>query len=587
MDIFSVFSLLGGLAMFLYGMSAMGEGLEKLAGNKLERIFEKLTSNPLKGLALGIGVTAVIQSSSATTVMLVGFVNSGIMRLAQAIPIIMGANIGTTVTSWILSLSGLEGDNFFIRLCKPTSFSPILAFIGIILIMFVKDSKKKDIGRVLLGFAILMFGMDMMGGAVKPLANEPKFTNILLLFNNPILGVLAGAALTAIIQSSSASVGILQALSVTGQLRFGAAVPIILGQNIGTCVTAMISGVGANKNAKRVAVVHLYFNVIGTLIFLILFYTLNAIIRFDFLEDAVNGTYIAIVHTIFNLVTTTLLFPFIKVLEKAAIRTVKDTEVNKKEEFQLLDERLMLTPSIAIEQCRTLTVKMAELARKTMLNALDMTNKYDDDIAKDIIENEDIIDTYEDKIGSYLVKLSTKSLSDIDSKSISKILHLIGDFERISDHAVNILEVAKEIDEKGISFSEEAETEIAVVNKAVTEILNLSVDAFGKNNIELARRVEPLEEVVDSLRMELKNRHIMRLRENKCTIELGFIFSDLLTNLERVSDHCSNIAICIIQSGDDTLDMHEYINQLKSSGEIFDNQCDEYFRKYALPKYHM
>lgn len=442
MDIFAVFTLVGGLALFLYGMNLMGEGLEKLAGGKLEKILEKLTSSPIKGLMVGMTVTALVQSSSATTVMLVGFVNSGIMKLTQVISVIMGANIGTTATSWILSLSGIEGDSFWVKLLKPSSFSPILAMIGVVLFIFLKNSKKKDIGIILIGFAILMFGMETMSGAVKPLKDVPEFQAIFLKFTNPILGVLIGAIVTAIIQSSSASVGILQALSQTGSIKFGAAVPIILGQNIGTCVTAMISSVGANKNAKRVAVVHLFFNIIGTFLFLAVFYTLNAIIQFSFLNETVDGFNIAVVHTIFNLTTTLALLPFSKLLEKIAYAVVKDT--GGKEEVNILDERLLNTPAIAIENCRNHTVKMAKISKEAIEMAIGLTENYDEKIANDVLERENIVDIYEDKLGSYLVKLSSRNLTNEDSKAVSRLLHAIGDFERIADHAVNILNVAKE-----------------------------------------------------------------------------------------------------------------------------------------------
>ena len=580
MDIFSFLTLFGGLALFLYGMNEMGKGLEKLAGGKLEKIFEKLTSNKLKGLLLGLGVTAVIQSSSATTVMLVGFVNSGIMKLSQAISIIMGANIGTTVTSWLLSLSGIEGDSFFIRLLKPTSFSPVLAVIGIIFITFSKSGKKKDIGSVLIGFAILMFGMDTMSGAVKPLANDEGFTGILTMFSNPLLGVLAGAVLTAVIQSSSASVGILQALSSTGKLQFGSAIPIILGQNIGTCVTALMSGVGANKNAKRVSFVHLYFNLIGTIIFLTLFYTLNFFIKFSFMDSSVNEISIAIVHTIFNLVATSILLPFSNLLEKLAYMTIKDD--NKSEKTEVLDERLLNTPAIAIEQCRSLTAKMGELSKETIEAAIGLCVKYDEKISQMVIENEDIIDKYEDKIGTYLVKLSSRSLTSDDSRSVSKLLHIIGDFERISDHAININDTAKEIHDKHLEFSQQAVNELATITGAVKEVLNITIEAFVKNDMKIARKVEPLEEVVDSLRIKLRNRHIKRLQSEQCTIELGFVFSDFLTNLERVSDHCSNIALCMLQTTSESFDTHEYQHELKSSGKEFDDEYEIFKKKYSL-----
>lgn len=581
MDIFSVLTLLGGLALFLYGMSVMGNGLERLSGGKLERILEKLTSNRLKGVLLGAGVTAIIQSSSATTVMVVGFVNSGIMKLSQAISIIMGANIGTTATSWILSLGNIEGDSFFVKMLNPSSFSPILAVIGIAFIMFSKKDSKKNLGEIFLGFAILMFGMETMSGAVEPLKDVPEFTNILLMFSNPVLGVLVGALLTAIIQSSSASVGILQALSSTGQIQFGSAIPIIMGQNIGTCVTALISSVGTNKNARRTALVHLYFNIIGTVVCLTVFYILNAIFKFAFINDAVDSTKIAIVHTIFNLVTTSILLPFTKQLEKLAYLSIKDSveDIEKEQEFQLLDDRFLSSPSFAVEQCRSLTIKMSELVKHNFMLALKQVNEYSEKEASEIVQNENLADTYEDKLGNYLVKLSSKSLSDTDSNEIAKLLHVIGDLERISDHSLNIMETAKEMYEKKISFSEKAKSEMDIIGSALTDIVSITISAFENDDAETAKKVEPIEEVVDNLRNELKSRHIRRLQEGKCTIELGFIFSDLLTNYERVADHCSNIAIYLIQG--DNFEAHEYINHIK--GEEFNRQYEQCCKKYLLP----
>ena len=585
MSIFNVISLLGGLALFLYGMSLMSDKLEKLAGGKLEQIFEKLTSNRFKGLVLGVFVTAVIQSSSATTVMLVGFVNSGIMRLSQAISIIMGANIGTTVTAWLLSLSGLEGDSFIIQLFKPSTFAPVLALIGVIMRMSKGNDKKKDIGGILVGFAILMTGMDIMGDAVDPLKDDPKFASLLTLFTNPVMGVLAGALLTAVIQSSSASVGILQALSSTGQITFGAALPIIMGQNIGTCVTAILSSVGANKNAKRVAAVHLCFNVIGTVIVLAVYYILRVFIDFSFENDAVTEFSIAVVHTIFNLVTTTLLIPFTGALEKLAYFVVRDEKVKEDESTVILDERFLNTPGVAIEQCRNVTNRMASMAKTTISLALDLYKNFDEDKAQMIIQNEDEIDNYEDITGTYLVKLSGRSLTMEDSKSVSCLLHAIGDFERISDHAVNILDTAREIHEKNIDFSDMAKRELTVMFRAIEDILDLTVKAFEGHDVTLARKVEPLEEVVDHLRTEMKSRHIERLQEKTCTIEQGFIFTDLLTDLERVSDHCSNIAVNLIQISDNSFENHQYLNMLKSDdNKDFIDQYKEYSIKYLLPK---
>lgn len=585
-NIFMFITLFGGLALFLYGMNMMGSGLEKLAGGKLERIFEKLTSNIVKAILLGAGVTCIMQSSSATTVMLVGFVNSGIMKLRQAIGVIMGANIGTTITAWILSLSGIEGDTFFIRMLNPNAFSPIIAVIGIYLFMFSKKPKKNDIGAICLGFAILMTGMNIMSTSVEPLADVPQFQNLMIAFSdNPLLGVLAGTVLTGIIQSSSASVGILQALSATNAITFGTALPIILGQNIGTCVTAIISSIGTSKNAKRVACVHLYFNIIGTIIFLTAFYTLNSFIHFSFANSIVNEVQIAIVHTIFNITTTLILAPFAKLLEKLAFLTIKDSaeDIKRDEEFKLLDDRFLSSPSFAIEQCKGMTIRMAELTRETIKQAIEISHGYTEQLDLAIHENESRTDMYEDKLGTYLVKISAKDLSVSDGQNISTLLHCIGDFERISDHAANIVKVAKEKYDKNIEFSDKARKELEVVLKAIDEVVDLAIDAFINDDIEKAKRVEPLEEVIDQLNKKLKNRHILRLQEGTCTIELGFVFIDFLTNLERVSDHCSNIAVCLIQSKDANFDTHEYIHELKASGTEFDDMVKHYLEEYKLP----
>lgn len=582
MDIFAVISLIGGLALFLYGMNIMGEGLEKLAGSKLEKIFEKLTSNKFKGLILGMTVTAIIQSSSTTTVMLVGFVNSGIMKLSQAIPIIMGSNIGTTITSWILSLSGLESDNFFIKMLKPTSFSPIIALVGIILIMTKKSDKAKVIGNALLGFSILMFGMNTMGSAVEPLSEVPEFREVMAKFSNPFLGVIVGAVLTAIIQSSAASVGMLQSLSNANLITFGSAIPIILGQNIGTCATALLSCIGANKNAKRVAIVHLFFNVIGTVVFLAIFYTLNAFFDFAFLNDNVSSFNVAVVHTIFNVVATIIMFPFINLLEKLAYLVIKDTE--EKEEVQMLDERILNTPSVALEQSRNVTNKMCEKTIKAIMLSLDVFKSYDEAKAEKVRTYETMVDAYEDRIGSYLLKLNSRNLSETDSKCISELLHVIGDFERISDHAMNIIEISEELHSKKIEFSNDAYEEMMVLIHAITDILNMTAKSFENNDVELAHQVEPLEEVIDRLRLEMRNRHIQRLKDGKCTMELGFVFTDLLTELERVSDHCSNIAVCMIQiEENNAVEVHEYLNVLSKDSE-FEKQCQDFAVNYRLPK---
>lgn len=582
MDVLSIFTLFGGLAFFLFGMNFMGDSLEKLSGGKLERILEKLTNNTIKGVLLGAGVTCIIQSSSATTVMAVGFVNSGIMKLSQAIGIIMGANVGTTITAWILSLTGIQGDSFFLKLLKPESFSPIIAVIGIILIMLCKEGKKRDIGNILIGFAILMFGMETMSNAVQPLAEIPEFANFLTMFENPLFGVLAGAVLTAIIQSSSASVGILQALTVTGAISFASAIPIIMGQNIGTCATALISCIGANKNAKRTALVHLYFNIIGTIVWLSVFYTLNAIFHFEFINQTVTPADIALVHSLFNVASTALLLPFAKQLGKLATLSIPDK--GDEDDMPFIDERFLNTPSFAVEQCKNMTNKMAELSKKNLFLAMSQIGNYSQKDDAEITENENKIDMYEDVLGTYLVKLSSKSLTIKDSNEISKILHAIGDIERIGDHAVNILDVAKEMDEKKLSFSEKAQEEINILSEAIKEIVTKTMDSFENSDVETAHKVEPLEEVIDELKAELKVRHIRRLREGRCTIELGFILQDLITNYERISDHCSNIAVCVIEIDKAAFDTHEYLHEIKTGSDTdFVKYFNEYENKYVLP----
>lgn len=589
MDIFSVLTMVGGLALFLYGMQVMGDGLAKVSGGKLERILENLTSNPIKAVLLGAGVTAVIQSSSATTVMVVGFVNSGIMKLNQAVGIIMGANIGTTVTSWILSLSGLQGDNVFVKLCKPSSFSPLLAVIGVIFLLFIKDEKKKDIGAIMVGFAVLMFGMETMSDAVKPLANVPEFTGILTAFSNPVLGMIAGAVLTAIIQSSSASVGILQALCVTGAVSYGVAIPIIMGQNIGTCVTALLSSIGATKNAKRAAMVHLFFNIIGTVVFMVLFYTVNAVVGFSFLGTATNAAGIAVIHSLFNVFATMLLLPFGKGLEKLACLTIRDdvqpAEVEEeRKELQLLDSRFLEKPAFAMEQSVHVANKMAEESKRTLFTAMDLLWNYTEDGAKKVGELENLVDQYEDELGTYLVKLSRQNLSVRDSHTLSIVLHCIGDFERISDHAINIMEAAQEMHDKKLIFSPKAEEELKVFSRAVQDIVEKAYAVFRDQDEKLAQKVEPLEAVVDELNQEVKKRHIRRLREGKCTIELGFILSDITTSFERVADHCSNIAVCVTQVREDTYDTHGYLNSVKNEdSEIFRGLVLEEEEKYLLP----
>lgn len=584
MDIFSVLTMIGGLALFLYGMNTMGSGLEKMAGGKLEKILEKLTSNKYKAVLLGMFVTAIIQSSSATTVMVVGFVNSGIMKLSQAIGIIMGANIGTTVTSWILSLSGIQSGNLLVKLLKPSNFSPILALVGIVLIMFSKQEKKKTLGNILIGFAILMFGMNTMSDAVEPLKDVPEFTNILLMFSNPFLGMLAGTILTAVIQSSSASVGILQALCLTGAVGYSTALPIIMGQNIGTCITAILSSVGANKNAKRAAAVHLYFNIIGTGIFMIVFYSINAFVHFPFLQEAATPAGIAVIHSVFNVAATLLLLPLSGFLEKLAILTIPDKDENYHEQFEVLDERFLETPGFAIQQCKHVTVKMAQECEKALFTAISLIENYDEEKAKEVMYLENQVDAYEDEIGSYLIKLSSKDLSQNDSHILSMLLHCIGDFERISDHATNIVEAAKEMKDKEMEFSKKALEELKIYTHAVKDIVSTAMEVFENEDIKKAKSIEPLEEVVDYLSIELKRRHIKRLRKGKCTIELGFVLSDIITNYERVSDHCSNIAVAIIQIQEDNFDAHEYLDTLKKEDNDEFNSAYLYVKqKYVLP----
>lgn len=589
MDFFSVLALLGGLAIFLYGMNLMGDGLAKVAGGKLERILESLTSSPVKAVLLGLGVTAVIQSSSATTVMVVGFVNSGIMKLSQAVGIIMGANIGTTVTSWILSLTGIESNNFIIRLFKPTSFSPILALVGVILIMFMKSQKKKDIGTILVGFAILMYGMDAMSTAVEPLADVPEFTGMLVKFSNPLLGVLAGAVLTAIIQSSSASVGILQALCLTGMVPFSAALPIIMGQNIGTCITALLSAIGANKNAKRAAMIHLYFNLIGTMLFMAVFYALNAAVHFSFMSQAATPAGIAILHSTFNVTATLVLLPFGKVLEKLACLTIRDgkekTEaVAADPDFMILESRFLEKPAFAVEQSRNAAKKMAEDSHKTLFTALGLLRNFTEEGKKAVEESEKKVDRYEDELGTYLVKLNQKDLSVHDSHSISIMLHCIGDFERISDHGVNIMESAQELHEKGLKFSEKALEELRVMEHAVEDIVDIAYKVYENQDMQLAREIEPLEEVIDELSRELKHRHVQRLRAGECTIEMGFILSDVTTSLERIADHCSNVGVCVTQVHEDSFDTHQHLKQIKHGpDETFYRELEMIRGQYQLP----
>ena len=582
MSIFNVFTLFGGLAMFLFGMNVMGEALEKQAGGKLKHILEKITSSPVKGLLLGAAVTCVIQSSSATTVMVVGFVNSGLMQLNQAIGIIMGANIGTTITAWIISLTAIQSDNIIMQCLKPSTFAPVLAAIGIVYYMFLKSDKKKNIGLILLGFAVLMSGMQTMSGAVEPLAEVEGFRKLFVLFTNPILGVLVGAFVTAIIQSSSASVGILQALSVTGSITYAGAIPIILGQNIGTCATALLASVGTGKNARRASMVHLYFNIIGAVTFLIIFYGLNAVIGFGFINDPVNAASIAVVHSVFNVFSTLLLLPFTKQLEKLACLTIKDDAED--EEFQMLDERLFTTPTIAVYRCQSVTKNMADTALDAVKKSLGLIVKgFDEKIGEEIVELEDKTDIYEDKVSSYIVKLNEMNLSVDDSRETGMLLHCIGDFERIGDHARNIKEAAEEMHDKNITFSETGKKEIDIISSAVDEILSMAVEAFKNEDIALARKVEPLEQVVDILKETIRNKHISRLQRGICSTETGFVLSDIITNYERIADHCSNIAICLIETEKNSFSTHEYVEELRNSHDAqYEALFDSYKRKYSI-----
>lgn len=592
MDIFGVLSLIGGLAIFLYGMDLLGEGLTGASGGKLEKILEKLTSNPLKAVLLGAGVTAVIQSSSATTVMVVGFVNSGIMKLSQAVGVIMGANIGTTITSWILSLTGIESSNIFISLLKPTSFSPVLAAVGIVFLMFLKKESLKNPGKIMIGFALLMYGMDAMSSSVAPLAEVPQFASILTAFSNPVLGMLAGMLFTAIIQSSSASVGILQALCSTGILSYATALPIIMGQNIGTCVTALLSSIGATKNGKRAAIIHLYFNVIGTVTFMIVFYALNAVIHFSFLNLTAQEFGIAVIHTAFNIITTAYLLPLRKVLEKLAYATIKLDDDEKRimdnrsgNEFALLDDRFLEAPSLAVEHCKQVINKMADISRESLFISMSLIGGYDEEQALRVGELETRADKYEDALGTYIMKISTKNLKKEDSEMLNVMLHCIGDFERISDYACNICDSARELQQKNMQFSPKAKTELDILSSAVREEVDISFDAFKSNNKNEADKVEPLEELIDTLAVELKARHIRRLREGKCTIELGFAHSDILNNLERVADHCSNIAVDVIQSDQLEFDAHEYLDRIKNKdNQQFARDYKAYKEKYRLPE---
>lgn len=583
MDVWKVLELIGGLCLFLFGMNLMGAYLEKSAGSGLKTLLSRLTTGKAAGFFTGLGVTSVIQSSSATTVMVVGFVNSGLLTLRQAINVIMGANVGTTVTAWLLSLAGIEDSGvWYIKMLKPSSFTPILALIGIVLYMGAKSNRKKDIGVILLGFATLMFGMDTMSASVSGLQDNAAFAGLLTMFTNPILGVLAGALLTGIIQSSSASVGILQALSGTGAVTVGMSIPIIMGQNIGTCVTALISSVGTNRNARRASLVHLSFNIIGTVVLLSVFCVVQALVDIPLLNSAASEVTIAICHTAFNLICTALLLPCSGLLEKLSYRLIPYSEKEEQcEKTVEIDERLMATPSIAIERCRALTGEMAEFTRDALRMSMEQLRGVDAEKSHEIRALESRADKYEDVIGSYLVKLNTYPLSDADSHESSKLLHMLGDFERISDHAVNVLESAEELAEKQIRFSPDAQVEMDTLLRAVQEIVQLTCTAYCENDLQIAAKVEPLEQIIDKLKEKLRSRHIDRLQKGECSIEAGFIWSDLLNNLERVSDHCSNIAGCVIEITHDSLDLHEYLHMTHKSDAYADMYRD-YGTKYAL-----
>jgi len=580
MDIFDVLTMIGGLCLFLFGMNIMGQALERRAGNGLKRILGKLTSSRIAGLLTGLGVTAVIQSSSATTVMVVGFVNSGLMSLSQSISVIMGANIGTTVTAWILSLAGIDSGNMWVNFLKPSSFTPVLALIGIVLYTFCKNDKKKDTGLILLGFATLMFGMDTMSSSVAGLKDVPAFQNLFLLFSNPVLGVLVGAVLTAIIQSSSASVGILQALASTGAVSYGAAIPIIMGQNIGTCVTALISSVGTNKNAKRAAMVHLLFNIIGAVLMLIIFCIVKTLFAPLALNDSASLLGIAIVHSVFNVFCTLVMFPFCKLLEKLVCIIIPD---KKQPEVQNeLDDRLLVTPALALAQSRTVAMKMADTSVTALREALRALTNYTPALAAQIRKKEELCDHYEDILGTYLIKVSASKMGEEESEETTALLKSIGDFERISDHAVNLLESAEELREKGLTLTETAMKEYDVMAKAVDEVLSLALAAFENNRVDVATQVEPLEEVIDELKENLRTRHIIRMKEGKCTAEVGFVWADLLTNLERVSDHCSNIAGCVLDTAQHNMDMHRILQDNKTKSETFKQAYLTFKNKYSV-----
>lgn len=574
--------MVGGLALFLYGMHMMGDQLEKISGGRLERILEKMTDKTYKGVLLGCVVTAVIQSSSAVIVMVVGFVNSGIMELSRAIGVIMGANIGTTATAWILSLTGIDGDSLIVNLLKPSSFAPVLAVIGVFLLMFSKKEKRKNIGGILAGFGILMIGMEFMSDSMSGLADNAQFTSLLLKFSNPLLGILAGMILTAVIQSSSASVGILQALSLTGTVPFATAFPIILGQNIGTCVTALISAVGTNKNAKRAAFAHLYFNIIGVILAVVLFYSANAIFDFGFMSDAVTPSQIAIVHSVFNIFSTLVLLPFTKQLEKLACKTIRDDKGKKEKTPALLDDRFLMNPSYAVEKSRELTEKMADLVEKTAMTALSALKNYTQEKAQIISDNEKETDKYEEILETYLVKVSSLNLSDEDSKNVFVLHHAIEDLEKIADYCEDVIKIKKNVIKKNIVFSEKAKYDLSVMMAAVTKIVNLTIESFKMNDIAKAKEVEPLEEVIDKLKKQLKNRHLKRIEEGRCSVDQGFLYLDIINALERMADHCASLAVSMIELESGEYNVHEYTRELKESDKEFIENLDSYLEKYSL-----
>ncbi|EHL17168.1 hypothetical protein HMPREF9630_00335 [Peptoanaerobacter stomatis] len=588
MTFFDFLSLIGGLALFLYGMEVLGEGLSKVAGGKLEKILEKLTSNPIKAVLLGAGVTAIVQSSSATTVMVIGLVNSNMIKLQQAVGVIMGANIGTTITSWILSLTGIKSDNFFITMLKPTSFSPIIALIGVCLVMFSSKERKKSIGSILIGFAILMYGMDAMSSSVEPLSEIPEFKNLFIMFQNPILGMIVGVVLTSIIQSSSASVGILQALCMTGLVPYASAVPIIMGQNIGTCVTALLSSIGTGKNGRRAALIHLYFNLIGTILFMVAFYSINSIVHFSFMQESATAVGIAVIHSAFNLTATIILLPFSNILLKLATTTIPETEDEEnieagklQESLRLLDDLFLETPIFALDQCKIVVNSMSELTKKCLFKAIDSIGDCTESKYEKVKQLEKDSDTYDDAISAYLIKLSTKDLPDEDRKYINTLFHIIGNFERISDHAYNIVQSAKSMQDKGLYLSDIAKQELDVYTKAIRDIIEKTFLYCKNTDYEKSREIEPLEEVIDVLSEELKNRHIQRLIDNKCSVEVGFVWSDLITDFERIADHCSNIAITIVEVGENDLLAHTF---KKEKDEKFMSRFNAYKQEYILPE---